>query len=745
MGPCAAVSALGVCAALCAFAAEPPKLRIPRVTQAPKLEEFLDGASPGAGVRVSGFRQYQPGDGTPASQETTAYLSYDDRNLYAVFVCREEPGKVRARMSKREDFEGDDHVILILDTFHDHHRAYILAVNPLGVQFDGTFTEGQGEPESSFDTLWYSEGRLTAAGFVVWTAVPFKSLRFPNSPVQSWGITVARLIARQNELSTWPYLTQRVSSFAGQMADLEGLERISPGRNLQLIPYGMFARTRYLDTEAPAFRRETEARAGLDAKAVLRDALTLDVALNPDFSQVESDEPQVTVNRRYEVFFPEKRPLFIENSGIFETPINLKGFYEPALSLFFSRRIADPQYGLRLTGKLGPWVVGALAIDDRAAGEGEAAEHGPPRNGRAGIGVLRLRRDFTGQSSVGLLVTSRDRGSSFNRVFSLDTRLRLNPNWTVSGQLLRSYTREEGGGRLAGPAYYARLEHQGRHLHYFSRYLDFSPDFRAPLGFIRRVDIRQTEHFAGYRWLPERRRLVRLDVNAAVLANWNRQGRVQDWTGGAGFEVEFPGPTILGGGHNQNYELYEGRSFRENSTGLSATTRRWRWLELKGQHVAGKSVNYHPAAPLAPSSANSAESQAGFTLRPTARLRAGQTYIYSRLSSRRDRASIFNNHILRSKVNYQFTRPLSLRAILDYNAVLPNTSLVDLERSKRFTADLLLTYLVNPGTAFYVGYSDRYDNLELLPGAPPMLRRIGPPRLATGRQLFVKLSYLLRF
>ncbi|MEK7405908.1 MAG: DUF5916 domain-containing protein [Acidobacteriota bacterium] len=157
--------------------------------------------------------------------------------------------------------------------------------------------------------------------------------------MQKWGVAFGRVFVRTNELAVWPYVTQRRQSFVRQMATLEGLEQISPGRNLQFIPYGIFSRARFLDTEAPAWRRETATRPGLDTKAVVRDVLTIDVAPNPDFSQVESDEPQVTVNQRFEVFFPEKRPFFIENAAFFDTPINTRGLYEPASSLFFTRRI----------------------------------------------------------------------------------------------------------------------------------------------------------------------------------------------------------------------------------------------------------------------------------------------------------------------------------------------------------------------------------------------------------------------
>src|SRR5215471_43471 len=174
---------------------ETPSLHIPRVAQPPKLEDFLGIEHNGAGVRVTGFRQRGPIDGAPASQPTTAYLSYDDKNLYVVFVCKDEPGKVRAHLSKREDIFSDDWVGLFLDTYSDHHRAYEFLVNPLGIQADGIVVEGQND-DFSFDTVWRSEGKLTEDGYVVLIAIPFKSLRFSNADAQSWGISLGRSIVR---------------------------------------------------------------------------------------------------------------------------------------------------------------------------------------------------------------------------------------------------------------------------------------------------------------------------------------------------------------------------------------------------------------------------------------------------------------------------------------------------------------------------------------------------------------------
>jgi len=333
---------------------------------------------------VSGFLQNEPGDGVPVSQPTDLYLSYDDDHLYAVFVCKDEPSKIRARMAKREDVFSDDLAVIHLDTFRDRRRFYIFAATPNAIQLDGIFTEGQGETDWTFDTVWHSEGRLTPDGYVVIMAIPFRSIRFPKSPAQTWGILACRIIRRDAETSCWPYITQRVEGTAQQMATLEGLDNVSPGRNLQFIPYGVFAHARFLDPQTPAFRTDNDGRVGLDAKIVLRDALTFDIALNPDFSQVESDEPQVTVNQRFEVFFPERRPFFVENAGLFQTPLDQ---YER--SLFFSRRIVDPQYGVRMTGKLGRWALGALAMDDQAPGR-LLPSTDPSHERRAGIGILRI-------------------------------------------------------------------------------------------------------------------------------------------------------------------------------------------------------------------------------------------------------------------------------------------------------------------------------------------------------------------
>jgi hypothetical protein len=230
--------------------APPPnfgQVTIPRVSSPPTLEDFLDmklsPAWEGKLAKVDRFVQRVPSDGEPVSQRTEAYLGYDDRNLYAIFICFDnQPRHIRARLSRREDVFDDDTVELMLDTFHDHRRAYAFFSNPWGVQADALWTEGQ-DFDMSFDTVFDSEAKITPQGFVVKMAIPFRSLRFASNDPQTWGILLNRNILRNNESSFWPRYSSRVSGRLNQEGDAAGLENISPGHNFQLVPYGIFALT----------------------------------------------------------------------------------------------------------------------------------------------------------------------------------------------------------------------------------------------------------------------------------------------------------------------------------------------------------------------------------------------------------------------------------------------------------------------------------------------------------------------
>jgi hypothetical protein len=745
-----------------AFAA-PPGIQIPRIDTPPSLSDFEE-MQPSARVagkmaKVTGFIVREPADGAEPTQNTDVYLAYDQHNLYAVFVCWDtDPAKIRARMTRREDIFSDDSVEIMIDTFHDARRGYAFAANPFGIQWDALWTEGSIRNNSpadfsgfdpSFDTVWHSEGHLTGRGYLVLMAIPFKSLRFPNTDQQEWGLILNRGIPRTNENLFWPRISIRIQGRFNQAATASGLEHVSPSRNIQLIPYGLFRSFRDIDQRDPSnpfFESRTfKPDIGLDSKFILHDSFVLDSTINPDFSQVESDQPQITVNQRFEVFFPEKRPFFLENSNYFTTPINL----------VFTRRIGHPEFGLRLTGKAGPWAVGVLASDDRAPGE--AVPPTDPHSGeRATFAIARVSRDILDQSTIGAIFTDREFGGGYNRVGGADANFKLNQNWRVQGAAVTSSTLNVDGSYLAGPGYKLDLERSGRKFNLQSLYLDYSPGFVTETGFVNRVDIRQQNINASYFFRPEGKFLISWGPTLQQFNIWDHSGTALDYFAMPGLRVDMTRNTFVNF-HPYAYDdvrlrpsdygaLTRVTSYPQPFWGIEGGTSWFKQFDFSWFFVSGAGVNFNPVARNAPAIGH--EDQGNFTLtfHASGRLRIDNTYLLEHIRERERNLTAVTNHIVRSKWNYQFTRELSARVILQYTSVLSNPLISSLSPTKNFNADFLITYLVHPGTAIYVGYNSNLSNIDrrLIPLANGLLTTRND-FMNDSRQFFVKASYLLRF
>jgi len=745
----------------------PSPLTIPRVDRAPNIEDFLDmkpsPAVEGRLAKVDQFLQNRPSDGQPSSQRTEAYLGYDDKNLYVVFICFDsEPHRLRARMVSREQFVSDrgdgidDTVSVSLDTFRDLRRGFVFQANAYGIQWDALFSENGGF-DSSFDTVWHSEGRITGRGFVVWIALPFKSLRFSPAEQQTWGILLNRDIPRNNEVTFWPHFSARISGYFNQAAELNGLQKISPGRNMQFVPYGSFRSFRAPDARDPLEPRYNkdpfDGNAGLDAKFVLKDSLALDITANPDFGQVESDEPQITANERFEVFFPEKRPFFLENASFFRTPNNL----------VFTRRIADPRIGARLTGKVGRTTIGALLVDDQSPGK-RVPSNDPLADSTALFGVLRVSRDIFQESSIGIIFTDREYRGAYNRVGGVDGRFKLSPTWTAQYQAAASATRDAAGNYLAGPAYDAILNRRGRQLGFNARYTDRATGFRTLTGFLPRPDIRRIEQSVSWNWRPEGKHLISWGPRFGQEHLWDHSGQRLGNEFRMMMNFEFRGQTGFGLGFFPEYEflrpgdapgITQTRVYRRDNSEISFRSDYFRKVGFDVEYIWGQRINTDPAPGLEPELADRSQMEAALILRPFTALRIDNSYLFFRLKERASRESIFNNHIVRSKWNWQFTRELSLRLIFEYDALLANQTHTTLETEKNFNADFLITYLVHPGTAVYVGYNSNLQNQNIVPCDPN-----DPADAASGcrskfirdtrfrndaKGFFVKVSYLFRF
>ncbi|HUO14418.1 MAG TPA: carbohydrate binding family 9 domain-containing protein [Verrucomicrobiae bacterium] len=802
----------------------PPAITIPRLQRPPALEDFLSMKPKGEialqMAKVTGFTQRNPHDGEAASEPTEAYLGYDQKNLYAVFVCFDDPRQVRARMSPREDIHDDDEVEIMLDTFHDRRRAYAFQTTPLGVQWDAIWTEAsreeqsQGHFDTSFDTVWDSRGKVTSRGFVVWIAIPFKSLRFPAKRIQEWGVILYRGITRKTEDSFWPEISRKVEGRLGQAATLYGLEGISPGRDLQLIPYGLMRGFHALDTRDPYnpyFQNaNVQGQPGIDGKFVIQDHFVVDVTANPDFSQIESEEPQITVNQRYAVYFPELRPFFLENEDFFRTP----------MELFFTRSIGDPSAGIRLTGKDGPYSVGMISTDDRSPGLA-VPDYSQYSGIRSYFTIARINRDIFKQSSVGALYTDWECPSTgeYNRIGGVDTRLKFSPNWTLDGQAVASSSNLNlsceanldpfssgnlgNGSHYGGPAERLDLVRDGLHFNYEGMYNDISPGFVSIPGFINRVDIRETKQEVRYRFRPKRGWITAWGPSLNMRYDFDHTGLRLD---------TFYAPYFLVAGRGQTYiwiRPYEefrerlrpqdfcfydyvsycpapvgtgltgNQDYHEHQSGATFSTAYLKFATLGASYYWGDGVNFEaspdalPAPPTPynlPFLAREDTGQATLSFRPLKPLKIENGYLFERLRTTGSTYlfeealypgaghGIFNDHIIRSKWNWQFTPQLSMRVILQYNSLLAGTPLSGtgissspytyLPTAKEFNADFLVTYLVHPGTAIYVGYNSDLQNLNVLqqtPTTPGGVTNTAKGFLNDSRQFFVKVSYMFRF
>lgn len=739
--------------------AEAQELRIPRIAEPPELADFLSMTpSPAVAERfasVTGFVQRTPQDGIAARQRTDVYVAYDDRNFYAVFVAfDDEPWNVRANFAPRENIDDDDTVGVLIDTFNDRLTGYGFHSSPLGVQWDARWSEvGGGGYDESFEAVWRTDAERTDSGYVVLMTIPFRAMRFPESSEQTWRIQFERVIPRFSEESHWPPYSQTIDGRLNQAATLVGVRNVSPGRNIQLIPFAFMRSYDVLDPAlpgGPGFRDNTEDDVGLDAKFVLRDSLVLDLTYNPDFSQIESDEPQVTVNQRFEVQFPERRPFFLENTDFFrtETP------------LVFTRRIVDPEHGLKFTGRQGPWGFGTMLIDDEAPGAAMPATD-PLYREAADIGVLRVFRDVGQQSRAGALFTERELGGAYNRVAAADSHVRLSDNWSTQLLLVNTDTRTAAGDTFSGRQTNWRFDRSGRHALVHAHWTQQSDGFDAQLGILGRNYQPGTKGLHGnveYRFWPEGTWIDRIGPRIFHAHQEDLDGQRVYAELSPAMTMEWAGDSNLSIGTNRIRERLRPRDF----PGLLATRdySQERWYVEFGTNVFSKAgffayydmgsvINFVPPIGAQPDLADRTYIHTQVDLRPTDRLRVDTTYIYTRLDERAGGAEIFENRILRNRWNYQFTKEMSLRFIAQLEETEPSAR-TSLERGRNVNYDVLFRYVLNPWSALYVGYNTNQSNFQVVDlnepnGSGAMSEIVRTNDLARdGKQLFVKFSYLLQ-
>ncbi|HEV8138042.1 MAG TPA: DUF5916 domain-containing protein [Pyrinomonadaceae bacterium] len=777
---------------------------VPRLDKPPVIDGHLNEDEWRQAVVLKDFYQTNPGDNTEPTKPTIVYIGYDSRFFYLAVHAYDDPDKVRATVAQRDRVFGEDNFRIFLDTFNDQRKAYLLGWNPLGVQADAIHTEGEGA-DFSVDIVMESKGILTSDGWTLEVAIPFKSLRYVAGKDKLWGFHLWRNIDRNNdEIDSWVPISRDISGTLTQEAHLTGLEGISTERTLEIIPSITFSETgkRVSALAAGAgsaaldpgrmLNEPIKADAGVSIKYGLTPTVTLDMAINPDFAQVEADQTVVTANQRFPIFFEEKRPFFLEGIDIFQTP----------LQAVHTRAIVDPDVAVKLTGKSGRNTFGVLLASDNAPGNFTDDERNDPLtfpliqrfvDKNAYIGIFRLRRDVGKESTLGFLMTSYNFIEKHNQLAGIDGRFKLSAQKTFAFQVLGTTSREcfsdpkadlytplpsepcyngdetrESYRTGNGFSYSMRYNRDGRHFYYGANASGRTKDYRAEVGFTRRTNTNNAGFFTGYNSEPKpKAKVVQWNLNISGGINFDWQGRSQATNLESNIQFNFQRNSYFGFGAAVGSERLFEEEFGAARTTTQAgsffgkperSTPQWTPYLFTGTRFSKK---YHaafllqyfqnsfdfdfgagpkyprvspaalidPDAPLDPGPGELWEANATFEYQPINALNTSIDYTFNKLTRNDTHLVAYKDNIISSRTTYQFTRFLFTRARVDYETLTSTAR-----------AQFLLGWTPNPGTAFYLGYNDDLTRN----GFSPFTGQLEPGFRRNGRTFFVKFSYLIR-
>jgi hypothetical protein len=599
--------------------------RIERFESAPVIDGKLDDAI-WRGASVFGdFLQIQPGDNVKPTHPTEVMMGYDAKHLYIAFNVKQDRDKVRATVARRDNIFNDDYVLLHLDTFNDQRQAYLLFFNPLGIQADGTFTEGRGE-DYSIDIVMDSKGVLTEDGFTIEIAIPFKSLRYEAGKNKNWGFHINRRVKyNNNEYNSWMPQNRSISGWLNQAGRITGLEGIETTRQLEINPSFTVSqsgrRSKYTFDGNPNGRFVNEGvkgEFGMTAKFSLTPTITLDFAYNPDFAQVEADAPVSAANQRFPVFFQEKRPFFLERIDIFQSGMNVVN----------TRAIVDPDIAAKLTGRRGKNTFGFIYASDNAPGNyspdereellgcQQERERNPNvvftrrcRNfdryldQNAQIGVLRVKRDIGTQHNLGFFATTYNYSERHNHTAGLDGRFRLNKKTVAEFQVLGTNSRRCffnadfdpslneaqaqrnrdvcGSGTTNsfneyrtgnGFGYRAYLERSDRNLYMNFQASGRTQDYRTDVGFANRFDTNYLGSFIQYQTDRDAKKsIIFKRLNNSTNINYDWKGRSQGFQSNTQGMLSLQKQTFVGAGVELGYERVFEHEFGLRRTAFNPT------------------------------------------------------------------------------------------------------------------------------------------------------------------------------
>lgn len=694
--------------------------QIPYTTSVPLIDGIVAPGEWDDALEIELTNETHPVENVPAPVATRVLMMEDGASFMLAFIASDpEPDKIRAYYRDRDSAWQDDMVGIVIDTFNDERRAFEFFVNPLGAQMDAVQDDVARREDSSWNAIWDSAGQINDTGFVVEIRIPLNQLRFPSGLVrQTWGIDILRFYPREARHRISNNLTDYARNcYLCLFRKAEGFANLTGGTNLRLIPTltAMQTESRPDPATDPWQKDDANYEPSLDIRWGVNEDMVLNATLNPDFSQVETDQPQVDINNTFSLSYDERREFFLDGADYFNTPSNL----------VYTRNIFAPDYGLKLTGKSGNHSYGVLyANDERATfvipgrlGSSIALLDDSPTDNVA----LRYRYDHGRSLTVGTLITDRETEGYGNTLISADMTWQIKPSDRLTAQIMTTdtdyplsvQTDYSQAASLTGNAFQINYNHQGTHSRVNASYSDYSPDFRADLGFISQVDVRRLQINPNYVW-----RFNNSGFNAAFV--FGQVSRSEDQDGieleqGGTFGGGFDGPlqSHIETGVNIYERFYNGQYFDQKARYFFGQVQPWGGSQLRINVNAGTSIDY----------ANSRPADV-LTISPSVTFRLGRRFQTSLGITGQTLdvtgGQLYEIGLVDARFMWQYDERSFIRLILVASNTDRNPALytfpVD-RQSRSLTSQLLYSYRVNAQTRFFIGYSSNgidNDNLDRL-------------------------------
>lgn len=697
-------------------------LRPTKAAVPPVIDGNLDDAIWQECPSVSNFKTFAPDFGRDGSEKTIGYMAYDSENLYFAFRCLDrEVDKIKSVVSSRDNVGSDDWVCINLDSFNDQQSLYAFYVNPAGIQMDSRFAAGR--EDFSADVVWYSAGQMTPDGYTIEIQIPLRSIRYSATQPVEMSIFFERYITRLSEHSSFPELDPaKGMNFLTQMTPLlyPDVEHFTL---FEVLPALTYSQKHKLDAGKMVID-ERKGDLSLTTKYGITSDLILDGTYNPDFSQVEADAGQVDVNLRYALFYPEKRPFFLEGNEIYNVAATQMSAIDPVVSVLHTRMMVNPLVGAKLSGKIDAKnTIASLFVMDEMPTD-ETALYGD----YAYFPIMRYKRSLTEDSYLGAIYAGRELRDHYNRILGVDGMLRVTQASMLQFNGLYSATKLDAAstqtpGHSIGVGYTSGT----RDLDFELSANDVSKDFLAESGYITRTGIQGIAGLFRPKFYPQGGVFQRVSLELVSTQTRDLFANMWETYNYLALRPSFLGAmnaTIL---YAYATEVFADQRFETGGLQTSVSGLLTKQLRASLTYRRGSAIYYSSA----PYQGRSNRASATIIYQPTANLETNLSFVYSDFYRESDSEKIYEYPISRAKVTYQLNKYLFFRGIVEYN-----------KYRRRLLTDFLASFTYIPGTVVHAGYGSLYERMEW---DNTLFGYVNSDRfMESQRGFFFKMSYLWR-